>query len=669
MGTHKHSEVNRYAAFISYAHADEAIAARLHKALETYPVPRHLRAQGKTTKPVFRDVAELTAAHSLSEKIREAVKGSRVLIVLCSPAAKASHWVNEEICLFRELHGDAAILSAIIDGTPETAFPYALVEDGREPLAAALGADKAGFKLGVTQLAAGLLGTGLDELIQRGAKRRQRIMGAGLAASLVLSGVMSFTTLQAVEARKEAESARGDAEGLVEYMIKDLKFKLEPVGRLDLLEGIGDKAVEYYDKQEIKQLPDDSLTRQAAARQVLAQVHLDAGRMEEAQREIEASAGLTRVVLERNPDNADAIFAHAQSEFWVGKYHFDQNQFAEVDPYWKEYDRLSKRLFEIDPNNFDWIMEAAWSANAMGAYYDRQKKYIEASKKYENAANFIQMAIVKQPHNFVPQRELPNILAGQARASLNVKSFEEINDIRLALELLYDEQLKNEPENKSLIFASNLAKFNRYFELTRFHNNQEIHILHEVIESLDSLVALDTSNQNWVAAATSAKGALLDFYFLNGDNRGFLEFYKDYQTTAAKMFAMDLKKDKLYQLPYEINDIRFSFLIGDKHAVSEKAHKLNANRLEIEITGQLKVFDAWLMINNQKMGRKKDAEIFANKYLEHFSGASNIQTPSVLNYTVIAYAIIGDCDTAKGGVQSLTERNFRMPPIYVDRCL
>jgi len=67
----------KYAAFISYAHADEQMAARLHKALETYPVPKHLRAQGKTTKPVFRDVAELTAAHSLSEKIQAAVKGSR----------------------------------------------------------------------------------------------------------------------------------------------------------------------------------------------------------------------------------------------------------------------------------------------------------------------------------------------------------------------------------------------------------------------------------------------------------------------------------------------------------------------------------------------------------------------------------------------------------------
>ena len=322
------SEPRRYAAFISYAHADELMAARLHKALETYPVPKHLRAQGKATKPVFRDVAELTAAHSLSEKIRDAVKGSRVLIVLCSPAAKASHWVNEEIRLFRKLHGDAAILSAIIEGSPETAFPDALTEGGREPLAAALGADKAGFKLGVTQLAAGMLETGLDDLIQRGAKRRARLMGAGMAASLALSGVMGFTAYQAVDARNAAQTARGEAEGLVEYMIKDLKVKLEPVGRLDLLKGVGDKAVEYYDKQDIKDLPDDSLNRQAAARQVLAQVHLDAGRMDDAQREIESSAALTREVLERNPDDTDAIYAHAQSEYWVGAYYRKQGKLA-----------------------------------------------------------------------------------------------------------------------------------------------------------------------------------------------------------------------------------------------------------------------------------------------------------------------------------------------------
>ena len=99
----------RYQAFISYAHKDEAVAARLHRALETYKIPKNIELTQKALSPIFRDTAELTAHHSLSEKIREAVQSSRFLIVLCSPAAKASHWVNEEIRLFRSLHGEGSI--------------------------------------------------------------------------------------------------------------------------------------------------------------------------------------------------------------------------------------------------------------------------------------------------------------------------------------------------------------------------------------------------------------------------------------------------------------------------------------------------------------------------------------------------------------------------------
>ena len=134
----------RYAGFISYAHADEAIAAKLHRALETYAIPKSLKPKENRAKlsPIFRDTAELTAHHSLSEKIREGVQSSRFLIVLCSPAAKTSHWVNEEIRLFRSLHGEGSILCVLAEGTPETSFSPALIEDGREPLAANLGESK-----------------------------------------------------------------------------------------------------------------------------------------------------------------------------------------------------------------------------------------------------------------------------------------------------------------------------------------------------------------------------------------------------------------------------------------------------------------------------------------------------------------------------------------------
>ena len=234
--------------FISYAHKDEAVAAQLHKALETYKIPKNLGVQnGKGLSPIFRDVAEFTAHHSLSEKIRDAVKYSRFLIVLCSPAAKSSHWVNEEIRLFRKLHGEASILCVICEGAPATSFPPALLEGGREPLAANLSGERESFRLGVTQLAAALLGVGLDQLIQRDATRRRNRFRILSAASMGFAAIMGGMAWTAMDARDEAEVSRSEAEKMVEFMLTDLKEELEPLGRLSVLDDVGTRVTNYYD--------------------------------------------------------------------------------------------------------------------------------------------------------------------------------------------------------------------------------------------------------------------------------------------------------------------------------------------------------------------------------------------------------------------------------------
>ena len=95
------SAPHRYWAYLSYSHRDEADAKWLHAALEKFTVPPALvgrqTANGaipKSFAPIFRDRQELAASHDLGSRIREALAGSRFLIVLCSPAAAASHWTN-----------------------------------------------------------------------------------------------------------------------------------------------------------------------------------------------------------------------------------------------------------------------------------------------------------------------------------------------------------------------------------------------------------------------------------------------------------------------------------------------------------------------------------------------------------------------------------------------
>ena len=102
----------RYWAFISYSHRDAKWARWLHKKLETYRIPGEWlgapigdRPIPRRLFPIFRDRDELASAGNLSDRIREALEASHALIVICSPSAATSPWVNEEVRTFKALGG------------------------------------------------------------------------------------------------------------------------------------------------------------------------------------------------------------------------------------------------------------------------------------------------------------------------------------------------------------------------------------------------------------------------------------------------------------------------------------------------------------------------------------------------------------------------------------
>jgi hypothetical protein len=115
----------KYWAFLSYSHTDKKWGDWLHKALETYRVPRRLvgseSRDGKVPErvyPIFRDREELPVSADLGSNINEALGESRYLIVICSPRSAQSRWVGEEIKTFKKLGHEDRILALIVDGEP-----------------------------------------------------------------------------------------------------------------------------------------------------------------------------------------------------------------------------------------------------------------------------------------------------------------------------------------------------------------------------------------------------------------------------------------------------------------------------------------------------------------------------------------------------------------------
>ncbi|MBS0395157.1 MAG: toll/interleukin-1 receptor domain-containing protein [Proteobacteria bacterium] len=225
----------RYRAFISYSHADRAVVAWLHRALETYRLPRKL--VGRATPlgpvparlgPVFRDRDELRASGDLNEELRGALRDSLFLVVVCTPAAARSRWVNEEVLTFKRLHGEARVLALIVDGEPggggdqpECFVPALrrrlradgeLGEDEASPVAADMREHADGRRLALTKLIAGLAGVALDDLVRRETQRRVRRLTAVAIAAVAATAFTGALALYANARRIDANEQRRVAE-------------------------------------------------------------------------------------------------------------------------------------------------------------------------------------------------------------------------------------------------------------------------------------------------------------------------------------------------------------------------------------------------------------------------------------------------------------------------
>ena len=101
-----------YDAFLSYSHRDGAVAAGIQKGLH-----RISRRVGRLNAlRVFRDSTDLAANPDLWGKVTDAMDRSRYLIVVASPRAAASEWVDREVGYWLERRGPEHLLIVLGEG-------------------------------------------------------------------------------------------------------------------------------------------------------------------------------------------------------------------------------------------------------------------------------------------------------------------------------------------------------------------------------------------------------------------------------------------------------------------------------------------------------------------------------------------------------------------------
>lgn len=398
----------KYIAFISYNHDDERWARWLQSALETYRVPSRLvgtrSAVGilaRRLAPVFRDRSDLPAATNLGATINAALRASANLVVICSPGASVSRWVNEEISAFRRLGRGDRIFCMIVAGEPnasdlgreaEECFPPALrfltAADGRpsgqrlEPIAADArpgGDGKANVKL---KLLSGLLDIGFDVLKQREQRRRNKrlvwVTSLALAMMLITTGL----AINALIARKAAEQRQREAEMLVDFMLGDLNDKLRQVQRLDILEAVDNQAMAYFLARPSRDLTDQALTLRAKALQKIGNVREDQGKLPAAMESYRAAAALAAELVRRVPGDPEREATYAETLHHLGNGYWFQGDLDHALESFQQAIALLERATSARPLDAGLALLAYARSNA-GRVREARGEFAAAKTLYE----------------------------------------------------------------------------------------------------------------------------------------------------------------------------------------------------------------------------------------------------------------------------------------------
>ena len=528
----------RYWAFISYSHQDHAWGRWLHRALETYRIPSRLIGQPIAAgtipprlSPVFRDRDELPTATDLDRTVAEALRQSWSLVVICSPAAAASRWVNEEVREFQRLGRADRIHCLLVDGaaddTGAPCFPPALRERSSsgeapgEPIAADArrgGDGKASARL---KLVAGILGISFSKLVQRDHQRGYRRIALLATAAVLALVVLAGFTVATLTSRRDAEAQRSHAEGLVEFMLGDLRTRLAPEGRLATLDAVGKEALDYYAAQDPAELDADALARRARSLQLIGQVYDERGRLDDALGVFRQAADSTAELLARDEGNPQRIFDHAQSVYGVGLIAWRRGQIDEAEAAFRAYMALAERLVAIDPAKADWQAEIGYANSNLGTLLLGEGRVDEAAPRFEVALEVARGLSREAPADPALRIELAQAHAWLADARWHQGRLQEAMAERDAEVAIYQVILATDPRNadarSGLLVAENELGS---LSLSRGQLPVALSQLRRATAMAQELLSVDPENSVIAVNAAGAFADLAEALAYGGDAQG-----------------------------------------------------------------------------------------------------------------------------------------------------
>ncbi|MFT2089740.1 winged helix-turn-helix domain-containing protein [Paraglaciecola sp. 2405UD69-4] len=490
-----------------------------------------------------------------------------------------------------------------------------------------------------------------------------------------------FMSVKSQQAEALAQQKRLEAESLLGFMVGEFADKLRSVKRMDLLDGISNKALEYFSQQNdsydsggLFSLADSEHNFKAQFQHAqtlgaMGEVAYSRGKNEEAAKAFSAAKLILNKLYQLNSNNLELLKTLGANAFWLGQLAYDQSDYDRAQPLFELYRDYSTQMNELEPNNVDGWVELSYAQNTLGSLYLKLQKYNYAKEAFTSSLKLKERALAQNPESSYISIDIADTFSWLAETELHFGKLSESLEAREQGQRILTKLLQTSPNNARImeLLVQSHQKLASIFEIRQEYNDSLSNLL-VAKQLIQALLEQDQSNEYW-------RDDLLFIEPMEKFLRTKLGLYVNKGLSDHENLTNEILSDKAISLELLVKIIRY---LQVSHQWSESDRYISLTNSQFLITENIETV-------NQKRGRfLAELEMLKAK---NFSYKNNIKSthnacqkvierlapmvsktnhPNYLLPFVQAHSCIGQLskiNTEQGNLQrmGITNFNFTVP--------
>jgi DNA-binding winged helix-turn-helix (wHTH) protein/tetratricopeptide (TPR) repeat protein len=330
---------------------------------------------------------------------------------------------------------------------------------------------------------------------ERRSERMRMMVLIVVTCLAVLAGGLGIT---ARSAQTQAEAHRNEAEGLMAFMLGEFAEKLRPLGKLDLLDSVSNRALKYLSDPSIGNASDTALAQRAKSLQLISEVRISRGDAIGANTALLAARAILQKKLETAPSDLELLKSAGENAFWLGQIHLDKRELGEARKYFEEYLHFADRQAAAIPSSIDSWIEQSYAHSNLGTVALRGGDATKAASEFALSVSLKQRAYDKDPKNKRMAADLANSISWQATAQMQLGNLEQA-EILGQRELELFQSLHDNYPTETLWVNGLASAWSHRSEIKQARGDSQgsLQAVMQAHRLLQTMVAKDSSNRNW----------------------------------------------------------------------------------------------------------------------------------------------------------------------------